>query len=158
MPQRTGPYNVGASATSRADAEVIFKHLAVAEAWSEWGSFPSRARRERAGEGAPNGVGAVRAIPPAREQVVEYDPPRHYAYIAISGLPLKEYRADVTLEEKGGQTLIHWKAAFEPKYRGTGAFMRLFLDKMLTSFARRVAYHCEHCEPGCPARLPDAAL
>ncbi|MEW2355812.1 SRPBCC family protein [Spirillospora sp. NPDC029432] len=155
MRQRTGPYSVGASATSRAGAEVVFKHLAVAEAWSEWGTFPSRARRERPGDDAPNGVGAIRAIPPAREQVVEYDPPHHYAYVALSGLPLKEYRADVTLEPRGFETVIRWEGEFEPRYRGTGAFLRLFLNRMLTSFARRVAYHCERCEPGCPARLPD---
>jgi hypothetical protein len=155
MPERTGPYTIGATATSRADAEVIFKHLAVAEAWSQWGAFPSRSRRERAGAPTANGVGAIRAIPPAREQVVEYDPPRHYAYIAVSGLPLKEYRADVTLVPRGLDTLIRWDATFEPKYAGTGPVIRMFLDRMVRSFARRVAHHSEHCEPGCPARLPN---
>ncbi|MFC5747123.1 SRPBCC family protein [Actinomadura rugatobispora] len=155
MPQRTGPYTVECSATSRADPEVIFKHLAVAEAWSEWGSFPSRARRERAGAPTPNGIGAVRAIPPAREQVVEYDPPRHYAYVALSGLPVKEYRADVTLVPRGLETLIRWEGSFEPRYAGTGGLIRVLLNRALSSFARRVAHHSEHCEPGCPARLPD---
>jgi hypothetical protein len=155
MSERTGPYAIGATATSRADAEVIFKHLAVAEAWSEWGSFPSRARRERAGAPTPNGVGAIRAIPPAREEVVEYDPPHHYAYVAISGLPLKQYRADVTLITRGLDTLIRWDATFEPRYASTGPLVRIFLDRMVRSFARRVAHHSEHCEPGCPARLPN---
>lgn len=155
MPQRSGPYTVGAVATSRADAEMIFKHLVVAEAWGEWGSFPSRARRERAGDRSPNGVGAIRAIPPAREQVVEYDPPHRYAYVALSGLPLKEYRAEVNLEPRGPETVIRWDAVFEPRYAGTGPLMRRFLDRMLASFCRRVAEHCEHCEPGCAARLPN---
>ena len=149
------PYEIEATAVSTAPAEVIFKHLAVAEAWGEWGSFPTKATRERAGDKAPNGVGAIRKIPPAREQVVEYDPPKHYAYIALSGLPLRHYRADVTLEPKGDNTLIRWRAEFEPKIPGTGPVIRLFLSRMLVSFSRRVARHSERCEPGCPARLPD---
>ena len=155
MPQRTGRYTIGCGATSRADPEVIFKHLAVAEAWSEWGPFPSRARRERAGAPTPNGVGAVRAIPPARERVVEYDPPHHYAYVAVSGLPVKEYRADVTLRSQGPVTLIRWEAAFEPRFPGTGGLLRFGLDRMLSTLAGRLARHSERCEPGCPARLPN---
>ncbi|GAA3966140.1 hypothetical protein GCM10023085_55760 [Actinomadura viridis] len=155
MPQRTGPYTIVGEAVAYADAEVIFKHVAVAEAWNEWGSFPVRARRERAGEPTPNGVGAVRAIPPARERVVAYDPPRHYAYIALSGLPVREYRADVTLRPNGTKTLIRWEGRFEPRYPGTGPLLSAFLSRMLGSFARRVAHHSAHCEPGCPARLPN---
>jgi hypothetical protein len=151
------PYEIEATAISTAPAEVIFKHLAVAEAWGQWGSFPTKTTRERAGDEVPNGVGAIRKIPPAREQVVDYDPPRHYAYTALSGLPLRHYRADVTLEPKGDSTLIRWRGAFEPKIPGSGPLFRAFLHWMLGSFARRVARHAERCEPGCPARLPDEA-
>ncbi|WP_067831728.1 SRPBCC family protein [Actinomadura kijaniata] len=149
------PYEIEATAASTAAPEVVFKHLAVAEAWSEWGSFPTRARRERAGDEHPNGVGAVRRIPPARERVVLYEPPRRYGYVALSGLPVREYRAEVTLTPHGLGTQITWRGAFEPLVPGTAGLVRVFLGRLLRSFARRVAYHAEHCEPGCPARLPD---
>ncbi|MEU5883732.1 SRPBCC family protein [Spirillospora sp. NPDC047279] len=148
------PYEIEATAVSSAPPEEIFKHLAVAEAWSEWGRFPSKARRERAGTDTPNGVGAVRAIGPAREEVVAYDPPRHYAYVATAGLPVRDYRADVTLEPQGSNTLIRWKASFEPKIPGSAPAVRFVINRLLTSFSRRVARHSERCEPGCPARLP----
>jgi hypothetical protein len=153
--QRTGRYTLGAAATSRAPAEAIFKHLAVAEAWNEWGSFPSRSRREKAGSPTPNGVGAIRSLPPAREEVVEYDPPKHYAYVALSGLPLKEYRVDVTLVERGPQTQVRFECTFAPKWGFAGPVFKPVLGAMMRTFARRVAQHAERCEPGCPARLPN---
>lgn len=155
MADRTEPYTIGATAASRADAEFIFKHLAVADAWNEWGAFPSRARLEKAGSPTLHGVGAIRAIPPARERVVAYDPPSHYAYVLVSGLPVKEYRADVTLVERGMDTLVRWEGTFEPRYAGTGPLVQALLNRMLRSFTRRIAHHSERCEPGCPARLPN---
>ncbi|MFC9969315.1 SRPBCC family protein [Spirillospora sp. NPDC127200] len=150
------PLQFEATATTVVAPEVVFRHLAVAEAWNEWGSFPTRARREKAGDERPNGVGAIRRIPPAREQVVEYDPPHRYAYIALAGLPLRDYRAEVTLEPQGLGTGIRWKGSFEPLIPGTGGLARFVMSRMLDSFARRIARHSEKCEPGCPARLPDA--
>ncbi|MGP4024770.1 SRPBCC family protein [Actinomadura sp. 3N407] len=79
------PHEIEATATSCAAPEVIFKHLCVAEAWREWGGFWVRGRRESAGEDHPNGIGAVRCVPPWREEVVAWDPPRHYGYIALAG-------------------------------------------------------------------------
>ncbi|GAA4144496.1 SRPBCC family protein [Actinomadura keratinilytica] len=148
-------YEVEATATSTAAAEAIFKHLSVAEAWNEWGRFPA-ATRVREGDEVPNGVGAVRKIGFAREKVVVYDPPRHYAYVMASWMPLRGYRADVTLEPSGPYTLVRWRAVFEPRNRITGAIARTVMRWMMASFARRLAWHAGHCEPGCPARLPSA--
>ncbi|WP_019632426.1 SRPBCC family protein [Actinomadura atramentaria] len=144
------------SAVSTAPAEVIFKHLAVAEAWNAWGRFPTKARRERPGDGTPNGVGAVRKIWPARERVVDFDPPSHYAYVALAGLPLKSYRSDVYLEPRAGNTRIRWAAEFEPKVPGSAPVARFLVDRLLTSFVRRLARHVEHCPQDCPARRTDA--
>ncbi|WP_067491471.1 SRPBCC family protein [Actinomadura hibisca] len=150
------PLHVEATATSIAAPEVIFKHLAVAEAWNEWAGLPTRARREKAGDERPNGVGAVRKIPPARERVVVYDPPHRYGYVAVAGLPLRDYRAEVTLEPQGLGTGIRWQGSFEPLIPGTGGLAKFLMRRMLESFARRIVQHAEKCEPGCPARLPDA--
>lgn len=150
------PHEIEVTARSYATPEVIFKHLCVAEAWAEWGSFLTRARREREGEEHPNGIGAVRHIPPRREEVVAYDPPRHYGYVALAGPPPRGFRADVTLEPWGTDTLIRWHGTFESKVPGTGPFTRAMLRRRLFAYARRIAWHAAHCEPGCPARLPGA--
>ncbi|XRQ05961.1 SRPBCC family protein [Actinomadura welshii] len=148
------PHEIEATATSRAAPEVIFKHLCVAEAWSEWGGFWTRGGRESAGDEHPNGIGAVRRVPPWREEVVAWDPPKHYGYVALSGPP-RRLRADVTLEPHFAGTLIRWRGTFDAP-PGTGPLVRSLLRRRFGSYARRMAHHSERCEPGCPARLPGA--
>jgi uncharacterized protein YndB with AHSA1/START domain len=147
------PYTIDISATSSAPPEVIFEHLARAEAWPIWGPFPTSLRsvRARDGEPDPNGVGAVRRIGPAREEVVEYEPPKRYSYTMLAGFPMRDYRSDVTLEPRDGGTAIHWQGRFEPKFPGTGPLTRLILTALLGGLARGVARHSERCEAGCPA-------
>ncbi|MFI0405208.1 SRPBCC family protein [Actinomadura sp. 3N508] len=162
-----GAQEVEATATSRAAPDVIFKHLCVPEAWAEWGGFWTRARRESAGEEHPNGIGAVRYVPARREEVVAWDPPRHYGYTALASYPAlvaclvlaapptRRFRADVLLEPHAAGTLIRWRGAFHG-FPGTGSLTRALLRRRFGAYARRVARHSEHCEPGCPARLPGA--
>jgi hypothetical protein len=147
------PYTIDISATSSAPPEVIFEHLARAEAWEVWGPFPGfvRSVRARAGEPDPNGVGAVRKIGPAREEVVAYEPPTRYSYTMLAGFPMNAYRSDVTLEPQDGGTAIRWQGRFEPKVPGTGPLARIVLTVLLGKLARGVAQHAEHCEDGCPA-------
>ena len=76
--------------------------LADATRWREWaGSMITVSEWEREGDPAPGGVGAIRRLgrPPAyaREQILEYDPPRHLAYTIVSGLPVNGYHADIDL-------------------------------------------------------------
>ncbi|MFD0685514.1 SRPBCC family protein [Actinomadura fibrosa] len=147
------PYEIEATATCFAAPEVIFKHLCVAEAWGEWGGFWTRPRRERAGREHPNGIGAIRYIPPWREEVVVYEPPRRYGYVALAG-PSRGLRAEITLVPQGSNTLIRWRGVFEGGLPGAGPLTRAVLRRRLNGYARRVAWHSERCEPGCPARLP----
>jgi Polyketide cyclase / dehydrase and lipid transport len=146
------PYLTDVHATSSAAPEVVFEHLAVAEAWGAWGRFPTKPTRERQGTEAPNGIGAIRRIWPAREKIVEYEPPTRYSYTALSGIPVKHYRADVTLTPLDGQagTTIRWQGRYEPMIPGTGPILRAVFDRMLAHFARALAAHAENCEPGCP--------
>jgi uncharacterized protein YndB with AHSA1/START domain len=61
-----------------------------------------RVELEREGEPAPNGVGAVRVLhaigPAIREEVVEFEPPKRFAYTMLSGAPIRDYLGTVTLE------------------------------------------------------------
>jgi uncharacterized protein YndB with AHSA1/START domain len=129
---------------SDAPPERVFALLEDAPGWKDWTRF-SVARYEREGDPPPHGVGAIRNLGfrtfTSREEVVAYEPPHHLAYVLLKGVPVREYRADVTLTPDGTGTLITWTSTFEPKYPGTGWLMSAFLTAVLHDFARRLARH-----------------
>lgn len=144
------PHSVETTVSSSAPPEVVFEHLAVAEAWAKWARFP-QARQERAGDDSPRGLGSIRRIWPAREQTVAYDPSRHYAYILLAGGPIKDYRSDVRLEPADAGTTIHWGATFQPRIPGTGALLKPVVAGMIRYLARGLAAHTGRCPASCPA-------
>jgi uncharacterized protein YndB with AHSA1/START domain len=127
---------------SSAPPDVVWDLLVDATAWSRWARIP-HAERERAGTLAPDGVGSIRRLGlgrmGSREEVVAYEPPRHFAYVLLSGMPVKTYRADVELTPDGSGTLIAWRALFTPKAAALGPPLELFFRRTLTSFARGLA-------------------
>jgi hypothetical protein len=125
---------------------VVWPLVGEAARWKEW-SWMTRTFLLRPGQPDPDGVGALRrfAVGPSgsREEVVEWDPPHHLGYIAVSGLPVRRYRADVDLRTDGDGTLVTWRGSFDTLVPGTGAPMRLILRRMTHGFARRVCRHAE---------------
>ena len=75
----------------------------------------------------------------SREEIVDYDPPRHLAYTLLSGMPVRDYRADVDLTPSGKGTSITWSGRFHPKVPGTGPLFEAFFRRVVGSFARRLA-------------------
>jgi hypothetical protein len=146
------PHEIEATATTTATPGEIFRHLAVPEAWGAWGKFPTPAKQTRKGDTTTYGVGAVKAIWPAAEQTVAYEPDAHFGYIALKGLPLRRYRSDVYLDGDGTGTRIRWHATFEPLIPGTAPLLGFGLTWMIEAFTRWLPAHAEHCPPGCPAR------
>ena len=99
---------------------------------------------ERAGEPDPLGVGAIRVfVSPgrrAREEVVEIADGRQLSYVLRSGMPFRDYRADVRLEPgMAGGTDISWRAHFEVMSFGAGWFWKLVMRRVLGSTARKLA-------------------
>jgi uncharacterized protein YndB with AHSA1/START domain len=134
---------VSASARSSAQVEAVWTLLATATTWKEWGAFRV-AYLEREGVPAPDGVGAIRRFGfpgfASREEVLEFEPPHHLAYTVHSGLPLREYRADVRLTPApGGGTDISWVSSFRPPWPGTGALWAGLLRLIIGDVARRLA-------------------
>lgn len=146
------PYEIEATATTSAAPEVLFRHLAVPEAWGAWGKFPTPARQVRKGDTTTYGVGCVKQIWPAKEQTVAFEPYSHFGYIALTGLPVRRYRSDIRLAEHETGTDLVWRSTFEPLIPGTGPLLRFFLRLMLKMFVRWLPDHAEDCPPGCPAR------
>lgn len=99
--------------TVSAPIDVVWKVLADHEGLGNWGPGISAALTTP-GEGDPNGVGAVRRIstplpaPAIVEEVTTFEPGRRLTYKALAGVPLRNYRGDVVLEEAGGGTAISY--------------------------------------------------
>jgi len=143
----TGRIAISATARSRAPADVVFGLLKDGATWPSWSMFDAF-ELERPGSGDPLGIGAIRVfktrVTKAREEVVELIDDVQLSYVLLSGLPMKNYRADVALEPMpDGSTLIHWRARFDAKVIGTGWFWRMFMTNALSTVSRQLAVAAE---------------
>jgi uncharacterized protein YndB with AHSA1/START domain len=136
------------TAQSAAPPAAVFEVIADATRWHEWAGFMINVSEwEREGDPAPGGVGAIRKLGrwPAftREQLLDYEPPRHLAYTILSRGPLRGYHADVDLEATATGTTIRWSGAFEPVVPGTGGLLAEFFRRTVLSYARAAAAEAE---------------
>jgi hypothetical protein len=122
------------TATTQADPASVYALLADGSTWPEWsplGSFELVAP----GDGTPEGLGAVRLFTTgrhtSRERVVTCQPGEVFAYELLAGLPLRDYRAVITLTPAGGGTTINWRSTFRAKVPGTGWLYRRELGKFI---------------------------
>ena len=138
-------YDIEARATSTAAPHIVFEVIAATEQWPNW-AIQDEATLEHEGAETRQGVGAVRRFRTGkyvlRERVVEYQPPKRFAYELLSGMPVKGYRAEVTLEPTAdGGTAIRWHSAFRPKIPGTGSMIRRRLATIIQGTTDRLAAH-----------------
>jgi uncharacterized protein YndB with AHSA1/START domain len=142
---------------ANAPREKVWALVSTASSWKDWAGV-MRSSLDREGDPPPDGVGAIRHLGPpvvgSREQVVEWDPPSHLGYVILnSAVPVKNYRADIRLEETTPSdgspvtTIIEWSATFDPKVPGTGALVRSALKAMVSRFARRAASYAARPAP-----------
>jgi uncharacterized protein YndB with AHSA1/START domain len=148
-----GRYGFTVTRLCAAPCEDVWALVSDASSWKEWAGIVSSSL-EREGDPAPDGVGAIRRFGPApftsREQVVEWDAPRHLGYVVLSGMPVRSYRADIRLSPVGGDssqgvrgTSIEWTATFDPKIPGTGPALQAVLKSLLGRFATRAGRRAE---------------
>jgi len=134
--------------TSSAPREKVWALVSAASTWKDWAGV-MRSSVETEGDPPPDGVGSIRHLGPpvlgSREQVVEWEPPSHLGYVILSGMPVRNYRADINLGELTAEdgsasgTVIEWSATFDPRYPATGAMVRVALRAMISRFAGRAA-------------------
>lgn len=123
--------------------DVLYKLLRDGASWPTWsplGSFELR----QAGQGEPEGLGAIRVFRTGRvvsvERLVELVPDRRLSYELVSGLAIRDYHADVDLETgNDGQTVIHWHSSFVAKVPGTGWLYQRSLSRFIERCARGLA-------------------
>jgi hypothetical protein len=140
----SGSQVIERSATTSAGAEVVYALLRDGATWPEWsplGSF----KLERAAEDEPEGVGAIRVFRTGRvttrEEIVELVPARRFSYRLLSGLAIRDYRADIDLEPTEEGTVIRWHSSFDPKLPGTGWLYRRQLGRFIDRTVRGLASH-----------------
>lgn len=143
-----------ARAESSAPVETVWQLLSTVATWPEW-SRHKLARLEREGSPTPDGVGAIRVLgtnpaKPARanrEEVVAFDAPTHLGYTLLSGLPLHDYRSDVTLAATpAGGTRITWESRFDTR-GATGWFWALVVRYVVKRWSADLARGAERAGP-----------
>lgn len=111
---------------------------------------------ERAGEPAPNGVGAIRALhsvgPPLREEITIYERPTAFEYRILSGAPLRDHAGHVTLERIAGGTLITYRIDATPAPPVVGhAFLTALRTAAVPALLRGVKREAERRAAGAAA-------
>jgi uncharacterized protein YndB with AHSA1/START domain len=141
-------YHIESRLQVQAPAAIIWEALADARTWPRW-SPNDAAYLEREGVPAPDGVGARRVFRTGkitvREEVVGFEPERRLAYRLLSGLPVKDYEAEVLLTPREGKdaTELVWQATFQPKFPLTGNWARRRLQETIDQWANALKRHAE---------------
>ena len=129
---------------SAATPETVYALLADGATWPEWSGIDSFELRQEGDTGGES-LNAVRVFRTGRvtsiERLVELVPARRLSYILLSGLPLRDYRADIDLLPGDGGTLIRWHSTFVARRPGTGWLYRQALGKFIRRTVRGLAEH-----------------
>jgi hypothetical protein len=141
-----------ASAHSRAPRETVWAVVADLKGWKDWGPW-EMTDVEQEGTPDPNGEGALRLMrssrrsmgrkPTIHERVNMFDPPMRFGYTLVSGLPLKDYQATITLTDAGEGTEIAWRLEFEGKFPGAARLARSALEPFLREVTAEIAREAE---------------
>jgi uncharacterized protein YndB with AHSA1/START domain len=133
--------------TTAASAAAVFALLADGSTWPSWSPIDSFELAEP-GDGSPEGLGAVRLfhtargrrVSTSRERVVTVQPNEVFSYVLISGLPIRDYQAVITLSPTDtGGTSIHWRSTFRAKVPGTGRILQRELGTFIGQTAEGLA-------------------
>ena len=123
--------HVEAEGTTRATADAVWALIADATSYPRWGPW-NDGGFQSPGDGASQ-VGAMRWFRLGRtttvERVVDIEVGRRLAYTVVRGIPVRNYRAEVTLAPVAEGTRIHWAATWDPTVLG-----RMVLRKLRTFY------------------------
>jgi uncharacterized protein YndB with AHSA1/START domain len=135
--------HVEAEQTANASPEAVWALVSDATRYPEWGPWRAAGYRQP-GDDSPRGPGAVQWLTSSRraylryvtsvERILEAEAGRRLAYTVIGGIPVRNYRAEVTLTPAEGGTRIRWEASWDPTLAG-----RIVLRSLRTLYPEIVA-------------------
>jgi hypothetical protein len=140
-------YTFEVRAESSASPEEVWSVLVDSLHWPEWTNLPTPIM-ERQGDPPPFGLGAIRRFNwgpvHAREEVVAWEPPHHYAYAVVGGMPIRAYQAHVNLTGTANGTIIEWRGRFQrAAWPGLSRPLRFFTKTMLQKYANNLGVRAQ---------------
>ena len=140
--------SVEAEGVARAPAVAVWRLVSDATSYPEWGPW-SDAGYYRHGANVPGGTGAVRWFRHGRattvEEVIAAEPGTRLSYIVIGGIPVRNYRADVTLSPVADGTQVRWQASWDRTIGG--AIVHRTLVRLYPEIMRRLIAAAERAVP-----------
>jgi uncharacterized protein YndB with AHSA1/START domain len=119
--------HVEAEQIAAAAPEAVWALVSDATTYPRWGPWSEAAYRSP-GDASPRGLGAVYWLrsahrygltrPVSTEKIIDLDEGRHLAYTVIRGIPVRNYRADITLTPAADGTHVRWAASWDNTLAG----------------------------------------
>jgi uncharacterized protein YndB with AHSA1/START domain len=133
---------------AKAPREKVFALVADATSWQRWAKpFVRYGEWVQEGDPAPGGVGAIRRLGSKawgiREQITEFDPPDYLAYTILTWMPVRDYRAIVSIDSDGDGSRITWAGSMESKIPGAAPVMAFLLGRSIKKMAAGLAQYAE---------------
>ncbi|MFI5079831.1 MAG: SRPBCC family protein [Streptosporangiales bacterium] len=119
--------HVEAEGVAQAAPAVVWELVANADRYHQWGPW-SASGYQSPGDQA-DAPGVIRWMRYGRtttvEKVLEADKGRRLTYTVVKGIPVRNYRAEVTLSPEGEGTHIRWTASWDRTLPGRIVHQRL---------------------------------
>jgi uncharacterized protein YndB with AHSA1/START domain len=144
--------HVEAGGIARAEPATVWALISDATRYPGWGPW-SAAEYQHPGDASPHGAGAVYWLRSSRraylryvttvEKILDTEEERHLAYTVIGGIPVRNYRADITLTPTADGTHIRWAATWDdtPRGRIVHRGLRTFYPQMLADLIGAAEKH-----------------
>lgn len=133
---------IDARARSAAPPEEVWALLADAGSWPRWSAIDEAHVEQGRGRGELRLFRTGHVV--SRERVLEFQPNERLVYELVSGLPVRDYRAEVTLTPTAeGGTAIRWHSTFRSAIPGAGRAIRRRLERFLAETAEGLAEAAE---------------
>ena len=119
--------HVEAEQTTQAAPEIVWALVSDATTYPQWGPWRKADYRSLGGL-SPHGKGAVYRLQSSRryglrypvsvERILDAEEGRRLAYTVVKGIPVRNYRAEITLTPAADGTRIRWAATWDRTLAG----------------------------------------
>lgn len=119
----------------------IWPLLADVSTWPEWAAFDSATVDSGDGEGELRRFRRGRWV--TIERVTGFEPNRRLSYQLVSGIPVRDYAAEVKLTPTQCGTTVSWRSSFQAAIPGTGGLILRGLERFIRDAAQGLARAAE---------------